>query len=165
MNADRVAFIQAHKKDVIESTLGTGIFPSVKMAQMIIESSNSAGQAGQGVTALPPTNNYFGIKADASWKGQKTAFNTPKDGQPVNYFRVYPTVRDSISDHTSFLKKNPRYTAAGVFSAKTVPDQLLALDKSHYSENPQYGASLAQMIQTYNLQSLDKEQDLLKKKG
>ena len=165
MSAERQAFILAHKKDVIESTLGTGIFPSVKMAQMIFESANSAGQAGQGKTALPPTNNYFGIKADASWKGSKAQFNTPNDAQKVSWFRVYPSVKDSISDHTAFLKKNPRYTTAGVFAAKTVPEQLIALDKSGYSENPGYGASLAQMINTYNLTSLDKEQELLKKKG
>jgi flagellum-specific peptidoglycan hydrolase FlgJ len=165
MNADRVAFIAKHKKDVIESTLDTGIFPSVKMAQMIIESANSLGQAGQGITAKAPTNNYFGIKADSSWKGAKTAFNTPKDGQPVSYFRVYPSVKDSISDHTLFLKKNRRYTTAGVFAAKTVADQLIALDKSGYSENPGYGAALAKMIRDYNLEELDRAQSVYKKKG
>jgi flagellum-specific peptidoglycan hydrolase FlgJ len=31
-------FIKKHKNEVIQATLGTGLFPSVKMAQMILES-------------------------------------------------------------------------------------------------------------------------------
>jgi flagellum-specific peptidoglycan hydrolase FlgJ len=157
LNQARIDFIKLHQQDVIDATRGTGIFPSVKMAQMIIESSNNMGVPGAGITATQ-ANNYFGIKANSSWTGEKKAFNTPKDGQPVNYFRVYPTVKDSIVDHTVFLQHNPRYTTAGVFSAKSPADQLIALQKSGYSESPVYASSLAKIIKDYGLEELDKIQ-------
>lgn len=158
----RKNFIALHKADVISATDGTGIFPSVKMAQMIIESSDNAGQPGNGITARK-AKNYFGIKANSSWKGEKMAFNTPKDGQPVNYFRVYPTAKDSVIDHTKFLQSNPRYTKGGVFEAKSPASQALAIQNSGYAEGAGYAAMLVKIIVDYNLEELDKEQ--IKKKS
>ena len=169
LNQSRVKFIEQHKNDVISATIGTGIFPSVKMAQMIIESSDK-GIAGGGITARK-ANNYFGIKANKSWTGEKMSFSTPKDAllsddakDKVSYFRVYPTAKDSIIDHTNFLKVNPRYEKAGVFSAKNVPEQLQALQKSGYSQSPDYASMLAKIIRDYNLESLDSEQSVKKKR-
>ena len=104
-------FIKKYSADVIKSVQGTGIFPSIKMAQMIIESSGKDDKGifriGQGL-AVRKANNYFGIKADKSWKGNKIALSTPKDGKPVNYFRVYVSVLDSLKDHSQFLIQNSR---------------------------------------------------------
>jgi flagellum-specific peptidoglycan hydrolase FlgJ len=156
MNADRLKFISDHKNDVINGVSGSGLFPSVTMAQMILESSNSMGQAGQGVTAVK-ANNYFGIKASSNWNGQTMSFNTPNDSNPVSLFRVYPSVKDSVADHTKFLEVNSRYANAGVFSAKTPEDQAYALAKAGYSEKPypQYADALISLINTYNLKELD----------
>ena len=154
MSKDREAFIEKYKWDVIEATRGTGIFPSVKMAQMIIESADSAGRSGKGITAVQ-AKNFFGIKADPSWKGPKMAFNTPKDASKVNYFRVYETPKDSIADHTLFLKKNSRYERAGVFSAKTPEDQVRAIASAGYAESPTYAQGLIAMINAYKLKELD----------
>jgi mannosyl-glycoprotein endo-beta-N-acetylglucosaminidase/stage II sporulation protein P len=156
MSAERDAFIAKYSQDVIDATCGTGIFPSVKMAQMIIESANSQGQAGQGITARL-ANNFFGIKANTAWTGEKMAFNTPNDAKPVSYFRVYKTVKDSIADHTKFLQVNSRYKTAGVFTAKTPEEQTDALAKAGYSEKPypQYATGLNAMIKGYNLKKLD----------
>lgn len=71
----RLDFINKYADWVISSTFGTGIFPSVKMAQMIIESGNSAGIAGESSLAKK-YNNYFGIKADSSWKGKSVNLAT-----------------------------------------------------------------------------------------
>lgn len=156
MSAERDAFIKQHSNEVIDAVQGTGLFPSVAMAQMIIESANSQGQAGQDITALK-ANNFFGIKADSSWTGERMSFNTPNDGRPVSFFRVYPNVTDSIKDHTNFLLKNSRYTANGVFTAQTPEQQAYALAKAGYSEKPypQYAEALISLINAYNLKSLD----------
>lgn len=156
MSTERDAFIAKYSQDVIDAVCGTGIFPSVAMAQMIIESANSQGQAGQGITAVQ-ANNFFGIKADSSWTGAKKSFNTPNDGKPISYFRVYPTVKDSIVDHTKFLQLNSRYKTAGVFAAKTPEEQTDALAKAGYSEQPypNYATALNAMITGYNLKKLD----------
>jgi flagellum-specific peptidoglycan hydrolase FlgJ len=155
-NQLRIKFIEQHKNDVINATLGTGLFPSVKMAQMILESSDRNGVPGNGITARL-AKNFFGIKANTGYTGKKMAFNTPKDGQPVNFFRVYETAKDSVADHSKFLKVNSRYAKAGVFKATTPEMQALSLQKAGYAEGANYAGMLMQIIKDYNLTALDED--------
>ena len=158
MSKETIDFINQHANDVIKSVKGTGLFPSVAMAQMIIESSGPDAHGVFGIgkdIAVRKANNYFGIKADKSWQGPKVALSTPRDGQPVNYFRVYSSALDSLQDHTRFLLKNSRYKTSGVFSAKTPLEQTQALQRSGYSESPSYGKALMSLIQAYHLDKLD----------
>lgn len=159
MSAEVQAFINRHATDVITSVKGTGIFPSVTMAQMIIESSGKDADGvfriGRGI-AVRKANNYFGIKADPSWHGPKVALSTPRDGRPVNYFRVYPSVLDSLKDHALFLLQNARYRSHGVFTARSPQEQTAALQRAGYAESPNYSTALNAMIAAYNLSSLDK---------
>jgi flagellum-specific peptidoglycan hydrolase FlgJ len=154
-----IDFINKHGKDVIRSVKDTGIFPSVKMAQMIIESSgkDEKGKFGIGKgLAVRKARNYFGIKADKSWQGKKVQLSTPKDGTPVSLFRAYNTPLDSLRDHTRFLLKNSRYKTNGVFMAKTPEQQVQALQKSGYSESSTYGSTLLGLINAYKLKTLDR---------
>lgn len=158
MSKEVTDFIAKHANEVIKSVQGTGIFPSVKMAQMIIESSgkDEKGKFGIGKgLAVRKANNYFGIKADKGWTGKKVQLSTPKDGKPVSLFRVYPTALDSLKDHSAFLLKNSRYKTSGVFTAKTPQAQTEALQRSGYSESPTYGKALVGLINAYKLYELD----------
>lgn len=151
-------FIKKNAGDVIRSVQGTGVFPSLKMAQMIIESSgkDEKGKFGIGKgLAVRKANNYFGIKADKGWKGKKVALSTPRDGKPVSLFRVYPIPLDSMKDHTTFLLKNSRYKTHGVFNAKTPEAQAEALQRAGYSESPTYSKALIGLIKAYRLTELD----------
>lgn len=154
MSIERTNFINKYAYDVVKATQGTKIFPSVKMAQLLIESANSKGEPGKGTTFIK-ANNGFGIKADKNYKGAKMLFNTPGDANKTNYFRVYNSIQDSIIDHTNFLLKNKRYTTNGVFTAKTPEEQVLALVKSKYAENPNYANGINKIIAAYNLKKLD----------
>ncbi len=159
MSKETIDFINAHANEVIKSVAGTGLFPSLKMAQMIIEGSgkDEHGKFGIGKgLAVRKANNYFGIKADKGWKGRSVALSTPKDGQKVNLFRVYASVLDSLKDHTVFLLKNSRYKTQGVFSASTPQNQALALQRAGYSESPTYASALIGLIKAYHLEKLDK---------
>lgn len=155
-------FIIKHSKDVIKSVKGKNIFPSIKMAQMIIESSgrdeNGKFGIGKGM-AVRKANNYFGIKADKRWKGRRIALSTLKDGKPVSLFRVYNSVLDSLLDHTQFLLKNARYSTHHVFAAKTPQEQAEALQRAGYSESPTYSKALIAMINAYKLTDLDKQKE------
>lgn len=158
MSKETTDFINRNALDVIKSVQGTGLFPSLKMAQMIIESSgkDEKGKFGIGKgLAVRKANNYFGIKADKNWKGKSVALSTPKDGKAVNLFRVYATALDSLKDHSIFLLKNSRYKTSGVFTAKTPQAQALALQKSGYSESSSYGNALIGLIKAYHLDKLD----------
>ena len=172
LNQQRVDFINKHSSDVIQSASGTTFLPSLTMAQMILESSgkdeNGVFGAGKAITARK-ANNFFGIKANSSWTGNKLAFSTPKDGKPVNYFRVYVTPLDSIKDHTKFLLENSRYKKAGVFDAKNYREQAIALQKSGYAEGSDgkgggYADSLIKLIEDYKLYELDKGKEIIEKK-
>lgn len=155
----REDFIKKYTPDVIAASqkalaLGYKIFPSVVMAQALIESADSHGVPGQGATAVR-ANNFFGIKADSSWHGQTMSFQTPNDGKPVSLFRVYANPGDSIQDHDIFLEQNGRYRSNGVFTAKTPEEQAADLAKAGYAEAPNYDKAIISMINAYNLKSLD----------
>lgn len=72
----REEFIDKYRDWAISSTYGTGIFPSVKMAQAIIESASSRGVPGESSLA-DKYNNFFGIKSSGSdWKGKSVNLST-----------------------------------------------------------------------------------------
>ena len=142
-------FIEKNKNDVIESAKGTGLFPSVSMAQMILE-----GSWGQGVLAQK-ANNCFGLKADNNWSGQKILLDTPRDVVKQRYFKVYETPLDSISDHNNFLQTNPRYQKAKVFSATSPEQQIQNITKAGYGEVGKYDKAIIDLINAYHLKDLD----------
>jgi flagellar protein FlgJ len=132
----------------------SGIYPGVILAAAILESSgkvNGVYEPGQSLLAKN-YNNYFGIKNSAGWSGPTVTLTTGEyiNGQYVNVsgtFRKYASVQDSFSDYVNFLKVNPRYRAAGVFSAANVDQQAAALQRAGYATDPQYGNKL---ISIYN---------------
>ena len=152
-------FINKHKKDVIIATYGTNIFPSVKMAQMILES-------GWGEDApVKLANNYFGIKKGVGWNGETIELKTSKDAQKVNVFRKYPNALDSIKDHSNFLLNNKRYENAGVFNAKTPEEQIKAIAKAGYAEDKNYPNTIISIINSNKLKDIDEEAKKYKPKA
>jgi flagellum-specific peptidoglycan hydrolase FlgJ len=155
----RKEYIQKFAKTVISSVKGTGLFPSVMMAQAILESSNKYGNAG-GSTLAKDYNNHFGIKADRSWKGKKVNIQTREvfKGHEVmigDYFRVYDNPERSFSDRNEFLVKNSNYARAGVFLALTPEAQAEALQRAGYATDPKYANMIKALISMYNLKELD----------
>lgn len=140
----------------IESTNGTGLFPSVKMAQAIVESA-----AGNSVLAAKH-NNHFGIKRGIGWKGEVVSMKTGEvfDGKNVTItdtFRKYNDAIQSFFDHTKFLQRNSRYAKAGVFTATTPEKQVEAIRAAGYATDPQYVAKIVSVINKWNLKELDKK--------
>jgi len=144
----------------VDSVAGTGLFPSVILAQAIIESGN-------GASALASRfNNHFGIKATKSWKGKVVEMNTREVIGGISQmmkqpFRVYDSATDSFRDRNKFLRQNPRYGKNGVFAAKTPEDQAIALQKAGYATDPLYARTLIKIINQFDL----KKFDLLAKKN
>lgn len=133
---------------------GTGLFPSVFMAQAILESNN-----GNSTLAFAH-NNHFGIKADKSWKGKIAMMKTREviGGKEVYVdapFRKYDTPQASFMDRVMFLESMPRYTNAGVFTAKTPEAQAQALQKAGYATDPKYSELLIKLINQNSLKQYD----------
>lgn len=155
----RSVFINYYKDLVKKVVQGTGLFPSVMMAQAILESSDANGNPGNSSLARLH-NNYFGIKADKSWPGSKVIFKTREVVNGVDkyvdaFFRKYPSVQSGFTDRVNFLIKNSRYKNAGVFTAPTPEAQAQALKLAGYATDPNYATILINLINKHNLKTLD----------
>jgi len=150
-------FFTQFSPEILAACQGTPLFPSVTAAQAALET-------GYGKSKI--ANNMFGIKAIGAhspyWKGAAQAAKTTEvlNGTAGTYnleFRAYDSVTDSIKDHSYFLLQNPRYSKAGVFTAKTPEDQARALQAAGYATDPGYADKLIQIINKYSLKSLDEK--------
>lgn len=155
---NRSEFIKTYSSVAI-ATAKDGLLPSIIMAQAILESNNGNS------TLAKDYNNFFGIKADASWTGARVELNTREEYQEDSYyiddyFRAYDTAYDSFLDRYKFLKENPRY--AGVFESKTPDMQALALQNGGYATAYNYANTLVQIINDNNLTDLDKKRNIMK---
>lgn len=145
---ERTAFVKKYAETVNRITSNTGISPQVLFAQAILESSgkDSAGNWGVGESLLAKKyNNYFGIKASRQWKGpvvnlktQEFYGNATTPTTITDFFRVYGSFEESAKDYINFLKTNPRYTNAGVFTAKTPQEQIERIKAAGYATAPNY---------------------------
>lgn len=131
-----------------------GLHVSVAIAQAAIESS-----WGQNWFAKK-YKNYFGIKADKNWKGKKASAYTHEivGGNSVgqySYFRVYDNLSENIRDYVNFLRSNPRYEKAGVFSSSSPEEEARALQNAGYATATNYANTIISIINTYNLRQYD----------
>lgn len=133
---------------------GTSIFPSVTIAQAILETGWGAHSVG---------NNLYGIKATgvstAHWNGEyveaKTIEYIGGRKRTINAkFRKYSSVVNSIKDHNSLLQL-PRYKR--VRDSKTPEEQCRMLKVCGYATDPSYSDKLISIIRTNNLKQYDGE--------
>ena len=136
-------------------TAGTGIFPETMLAMAVVESQGKGSDGnyypGLGLVART-ANNYFGIKDSSAWKGDTIDLPSPVDADKIYTFMKYNSIAESRADFINFLKVNPRYTKAGVFSAANYPEQIIAIAKAGYAENPNYSnviTSVANKVKEY----------------
>ncbi|HSQ90017.1 glycoside hydrolase family 73 protein [Romboutsia sp.] len=157
LEQSKVDFIDKIEKGAKKSYRKYGIFPSVTIAQAILES-------GWGESQLTKdSNNLFGIKADSSWDGEYVEVITSENyNDKVNAkFRKYNDLNESIEDHAKFLAENKRYGEHGIFQAKNYKQQAEALQDAGYSTKKNekgqliYAEILINIIESYNLYLLD----------
>jgi flagellum-specific peptidoglycan hydrolase FlgJ len=140
----------------VDAAAGTGLLPSVAMAQAALESNWGKSQLSSSY------NNLFGIKAK---KGEPSVSlpttEQKKDGTRYNVeaaFRVFDSYADAFLQRITFLNL-PRYKK--VLAAKKPADQARALQAAGYATDVDYAKKLINIINSYNLNAYD---DLAKKK-
>lgn len=153
LNEEQMAFV-SQILPAAEEGLKDGIFPSVTIAQAILESG--WGKSGLAIEG----KNLFGIKADSSWKGATMNLPTQEEVNGgmitiIAKWRVYPSWNDSVRDHTKFLLENSNYRNAGVFKAKSYEEQAHALKKAGYATESNYAESVIQVINDFGLSIYD----------
>lgn len=154
LNDEQKAFINSILSGTMKSYQQYKVFPSVTVAQAIIES-------GWGKSELAiQGRNLFGIKADAGWKGETLLMSTNEEygGHTVTemaVWRKYNSFDDSVEDHGKFLAENSRYALAGVFEAKNYKEQITAIKNAGYATESDYVDIICGTIECYGLNALD----------
>lgn len=150
----RNQFIELYGMIAKKAGKDTGLFPSLFLAQAILESANGNSSLSK------EAYNFFGIKADKSWNGEYVVKPTRevingKDVMVNAKFRKYSTPLYSFLDRVDFLRRNTRYGRAGVFVAKTPEEQAQALQRAGYATDPKYSELLINLINSNNLKRFD----------
>jgi flagellar protein FlgJ len=92
--------------------------------------------------------NFFGIKADSRWEGDKVSITTHeyRDGQRVTEkadFRSYPNIEAGLKDYSNFLKAQ-RYEGA-MAAGTDVEKYANELQQAGYATDPQYAQKISRI--------------------
>lgn len=140
-----VSELWQHAKQAAEKI---GLSPAVMLAQSALETgwgkyviTKSDGQS---------SNNFFNIKADKSWQGDKAAKASLEfeDGVAVkkqSNFRAYNNIAESFDDFVNFLQQNPRYKSALKTTANPT-EYLNELQKAGYATDPNYAQKIINVL-------------------
>ena len=140
-------YIDNFKDEAIKEMLMYNIPASITLAQGMLESGN--GNSDLAVYA----NNHFGIKCHKEWSGPTF---TKDDDAKDECFRKYPSVLDSYTDHSQFLKTRSRYAALFELKHTDYKGWAEGLKASGYATDPKYTKRLIELIESYKLYEYDK---------
>lgn len=146
----RSEFIQKFRPIAEQAARKLGVAPEALIGQAALETGwgrhSPAGADGAA------SHNYFGIKANASWRGSSVAAQTLEyeAGRPrtrVEAFRAYDSAEAGMADYVRLIDRSPRYQAArgagddiGRFAA--------ALQRGGYATDPAYAQKLERVVET-----------------
>ncbi|MEY2896328.1 MAG: flagellum-specific muramidase [Pseudomonadota bacterium] len=144
------AFVVRHSDAAAAAQAETGIPATFILSQ-------AAHESGWGRREIrhadgTPSNNLFGIKAGAGWKGPVAEVMTTEfvDGQPrkvMAKFRAYASHEESFRDYARMIKNSPRY--AGVLEEGGSAQGFAAnLQRAGYATDPEYATKLGRVINT-----------------
>lgn len=139
-------YVQNFKGDAIKEMKLYNIPASIILAQGMLESGN--GTSDLAVYA----NNHFGIKCHDGWEGATFIKN---DDEKDECFRKYPTVLDSYTDHSLFLKSRARYAQLFELNHTDYKGWAKGLKAAGYATDPNYSQRLLDLIETYELFKYD----------
>lgn len=140
-------YIESFKDEAVKEMLMYNIPASITLAQGMLESGN--GNSDLAVYA----NNHFGIKCHAGWNGPSYIKD---DDAKDECFRKYPSVLDSYTDHSEFLKGRSRYAPLFELKRNDYKGWAEGLKETGYATDPKYTKRLLELIETYKLYEYDK---------
>ncbi len=144
----REEYIEKYKNIAIAHMERYGIPASITMAQGILESDSGNSRLSKA------SNNHFGIKCKAHWKGDRVYHDDDAKGE---CFRAYPSVEASYQDHAEFLDSSPRYDSLFAYPSDDYRSWARGLKAAGYATAPDYAPRLIAIIERYSLHLLDKE--------
>ena len=149
---DRAAadFVQRHTQAAQAAEAATGI----PAAFMIGQAAHETGWGRREILNADgsPSNNLFGIKAGADWKGAVAETTTTEyvDGRAVKTvarFRAYASPAESFADYARLMKDSPRYQQV-LAQAQDAGSFAAGLQRAGYATDPAYAEKLTRVINT-----------------
>lgn len=146
------SFVNRMAAHAQKASLETGLPAHFMMGQAALETGWGKKQIN-GLDGLP-SNNLFGIKANASWTGKVVTVQTSEyiNGikQPrIEKFRAYDSYAESFKDFANMIKNSPRYQNV-MNNLQSVTSYAQAIQNAGYSTDPQYASKLASTIKQVN---------------
>lgn len=138
------AFARSVWPDAERAARQLGVSPVGLVAQAALETD--WGRSLPRTAAGQTSNNLFGIKATAPWRGASVQSATQEyvNGSPVALqapFRAYGSCAECFQDYASLLSSNPRYAAA-LGTGNNVGAFASALQQAGYATDPNYARKL-----------------------
>lgn len=157
-DSSQQAFIDSIASSAQSLANANDLYASVMIAQAIVESG-----WGKSTLSAAPNYNLFGIKG--SYQGQSVTMPTSEyvNGQWITVnaaFRKYPSYKESLQDNVTVLKTTSfqsgvyYYSGAWKSNTKSYKDATAWLT-GRYATAPNYGSTLNNVIETYNLTRYD----------
>lgn len=105
------------------------------------------------------SNNYFGIKVESKWKGNKIIVPTMEfDKEVLNKvkaeFKAYPDLKQGFVDYSKTIKNNGRYK--DVVAAKDVEQFATGLQSAGYATDPKYADKIISVCKGKTLNNIVK---------
>jgi flagellum-specific peptidoglycan hydrolase FlgJ len=115
--------------------------PELVAAQWALESGWGKSESGR--------YNFFGVKAVGNQPGSLHWTHEFLNGKKVKIqdrFRDYSSLEEGIADRVAFIKRNPRYTKAGYYAAKTPRQAAQTLQNATYATDPNYAVVISNVL-------------------
>ena len=143
----RESYIEEYAQLAVAEMNRSGIPASITLAQGILESGNGQSELAR------KSNNHFGIKCHAKWKGERVYHDDDEKGE---CFRKYQYVETSYHDHSAFLTKRKRYSFLFNYRLEDYKRWAKGLKKAGYATDKKYPKKLISIIENYKLYKFDK---------
>jgi flagellum-specific peptidoglycan hydrolase FlgJ len=165
-------------REAVAASEARGVPAAVVVAQAVLES-------GWGRSGLTRKGNaFFGIKADAAWRGAVYSGTTREfeggayvtyrgtdqvyasreaalaaGAHPATLFRAYPTFEDSVADHVEFFYRNRRYHGClRAYQERRDPREFArCIHQAGYATGPRYADSLIRLMEELTPDLLEPE--------
>lgn len=138
-DAQRRKFVEQMLPHARTAALQLGVDERSVLAQAALETGWGTSQPVDGSGG---SNNLFGIKAGAGWRGRSvtsdtTEFSGDVAGRESARFRAYGSVAENMNDYVQLLSGSPRYAAA-LNTGTDVRAFATALQRGGYATDPRY---------------------------
>jgi uncharacterized FlgJ-related protein len=140
-------YIEKYKTLAQKEMLRSGIPASIILGQAILESAAGTSDLAK------KSNNHFGIKAGASWKGRTV--QAQDDDPTPSTFRAYDNIEASYTDHTDHIKNSGNYDHLFKLGSTDYKGWANGLKAGGYATRADYAAALIRVIEENDLKKFD----------